>query len=1198
MLNAAFVAAADQSTSPPNVVLLPIDNVGYGDIGCYGNPVIRTPHIDRLAAQGARCTDFYIVTSSCTPSRGALMTGRYPLRNGLTKQLSTPENWTGIGLPHRERIFPQFLKDAGYVSGCFGKWNLGYAEGSRPTDRGFDEFFGCRSGNIDYYTHVYNGQEDMRRNGDPEPLEVEGYSTDLFADAACEFIREQHEAKRPLFAYVPFNAVHIPNPKNKAEGVPTVWQAPAEFFEHLTCEVERGHWAGMKSPIHSQVESLIAALQDGREEEASERESELKKAVDDVASLEEALQVVRIDPRNSFYQDNLRTTIEKASVAIGNINMDGGDVNIHVAAGDKPDSTLSRYRRELALEFTTVKSFATVRGRGGIDARRADAPRLVEVYADLTVEVRNPSGKKHEDEDGKSLGEELKGESENVLQAVAGNRQCVILGDPGSGKSTFVRYFGHLLAVGDVDDEKLELWPEAERQLLPVPVFVRELAKWMGEQEQRPEPDDLTLWKFLDHRWGERIDGVGQAIRDQFDEGDQLMVIFDGLDEAPSRDGRRTWVADLICAVVDRNDGQNRVVVTSRRRNYRHGDSWALDEERFPLLRLEDLTPAQIEKFVRGWYGELVRIGEVDGTVEQLASSLCAEVDRQGLAGLAGKPLLLTMMALIHGEPGNRLPNGKPKLYEKIVDLLLCEWQRAEKGRETLDAILDEANVSAEAVKNELARLSFEGFRKAYAEKSDAGEGRDEVGLTISAVDLKTTFRSLHFGGEEEKTSWADRLLEHIQYRSGLLIPGAEQAFEFPHKSFGEYLAAWWLTEIALDCGAELREVVNDLNDWDDWREIGIFAASMLGFAGKTAWAAEVAAKFSLGRTSGKKQKPAWEREIVSAEIAEAAGVQRMLALETGKTIVNRLRKRMYTVIGDGRLDPPLRARAGRVLGELGDPRPGVGTWIVDGLELPDFAWSEVIPAGYFPMGNDKDESFDSEEQPRFECTRISDDYTLSVYPVTVAQFACFVKDGGYTDKEQLDTCWTAAGRAWLENNRIIGPLDEDESVFQTSNHPRGGVSWFEALAFCRWYNQVRPEREPVIGLPTEAQWERTARNGSERRLFPWRDDDLDDRCNYAYEIGHSSAVGIFPQGAAAGGAMDLSGNVWEWCQTRWRGNYENYNAEVSEDEEGDALRVLRGGAFLDRRVNVRSALRFRNRPDYRSWHLGFRVSSSPSSSQ
>ena len=244
----AVAAAADQ---PPNVVLFYIDNVGYGDIGCYGNPVIRTPNIDRLAREGVRCTDFYVVTSSCTPSRGALLTGRYPLRNGLTHQLSRDENWSGVGLPHSETILPQFLKPAGYATGCFGKWNVGFAKGSRPTDRGFDEFFGCRSGNIDYHTHVYNGQEDLYRG--TEPVDVDGYSTDLFADAACEFIQRHRE--RPFFAYVPFNAAHVPNPKNKVAGEPVVWQAPAKYFERY------GYAADSTDP-HEGYHAVMTALDD------------------------------------------------------------------------------------------------------------------------------------------------------------------------------------------------------------------------------------------------------------------------------------------------------------------------------------------------------------------------------------------------------------------------------------------------------------------------------------------------------------------------------------------------------------------------------------------------------------------------------------------------------------------------------------------------------------------------------------------------------------------------------------------------------------------------------------------------------------------------------------------------------------------------------------------------------------------------
>ena len=226
-LLASLVAAQAQPVDQPtNIVLIYIDNVGWGDLACYGNPATRTPNIDRLASQGARLTDFYIPSSSCSPSRGALLTGRYPDRNGLTHQLSVQENWSGIGLPHREKILPQFLKERGYATGAFGKWNIGFAEGSRPTDRGFDEFLGCVSGNCDYYTYSYNGRHDMYEG--KEPAEVEGYTTDVFANAAAGFVARN--AGRPFFAFVPFNAAHYPNPKNKGPDQVFRWQAPPEYF--------------------------------------------------------------------------------------------------------------------------------------------------------------------------------------------------------------------------------------------------------------------------------------------------------------------------------------------------------------------------------------------------------------------------------------------------------------------------------------------------------------------------------------------------------------------------------------------------------------------------------------------------------------------------------------------------------------------------------------------------------------------------------------------------------------------------------------------------------------------------------------------------------------------------------------------------------------------------------------------------------
>jgi arylsulfatase A len=213
----------------PNIILMYADNIGYGDLGCYGNIGIKTPRIDGLAAEGARCTDFYVVSSTCTVSRGALLTGRHVARNGLVKQLGPEENWHGIGLPHREHILPQYLKEAGYGTACFGKWNIGFARGSRPTERGFDEFFGCRSGNIHYFKHTYHGEYDMFLG--TEPHKVEGYSTDLFADATCDYIRKQAKAAKPFFVYLPFNAPHYVSSINMKPGEKPEWQVPAKYLE-------------------------------------------------------------------------------------------------------------------------------------------------------------------------------------------------------------------------------------------------------------------------------------------------------------------------------------------------------------------------------------------------------------------------------------------------------------------------------------------------------------------------------------------------------------------------------------------------------------------------------------------------------------------------------------------------------------------------------------------------------------------------------------------------------------------------------------------------------------------------------------------------------------------------------------------------------------------------------------------------------
>lgn len=219
----------------PNILLITCDNLGFGDLHSY-NPdsEIQTPNLDRLAKEGARLTSYYTASPTCTVSRACLLTGRIPQRHGLDFQLPGVAGNYGIGLPQKEILIPQVLKtgETSYTAGCFGKWNIGFAEGSRPTERGFDEFIGHASGNIDYFSHIYGGQHDLYEG--TEELHRQGeYATDLFADAAIEFIRKQSKVDTPWFCYLPFNAPHFPSARNKKPGQPNIWQAPDWAFEAI-----------------------------------------------------------------------------------------------------------------------------------------------------------------------------------------------------------------------------------------------------------------------------------------------------------------------------------------------------------------------------------------------------------------------------------------------------------------------------------------------------------------------------------------------------------------------------------------------------------------------------------------------------------------------------------------------------------------------------------------------------------------------------------------------------------------------------------------------------------------------------------------------------------------------------------------------------------------------------------------------------
>jgi len=228
-LLATRTSAGGENNRPPNIVLIFTDDQGYADIGCFGATEFSTPYLDRMAVQGTRFTSFYVAASVCSPSRAALLTGRYPPRAGLTDVLFPRHD---RGLPRSEVTIADMLKQRGYATACFGKWHLGHKERFLPTRRGFDEYFGIPYSNdmaidpdmplADEVTFRRGATaEDFRsgnRKGGWVPLyrdeEVIEYPADQstltqrYTREAVRFIRENRD--NPFFLYLPHTMPHVP----------------------------------------------------------------------------------------------------------------------------------------------------------------------------------------------------------------------------------------------------------------------------------------------------------------------------------------------------------------------------------------------------------------------------------------------------------------------------------------------------------------------------------------------------------------------------------------------------------------------------------------------------------------------------------------------------------------------------------------------------------------------------------------------------------------------------------------------------------------------------------------------------------------------------------------------------------------------------------------------------------------------------
>jgi formylglycine-generating enzyme required for sulfatase activity len=767
----------------------------------------------------------------------------------------------------------------------------------------------------------------------------------------------------------------------------------------------------------------------------------------------------------------------------------------------------------------------------------------------------------------------------SALDAATQFPRLVLLGDPGSGKSTFVRQLASRLAAACLGEtEPLPGWGNCQ---LPLLITLRDLSPRLsslsldglsdGEQQQ-------LLADAVHQQWRADLELLGAGdLTNRLEEilaEWSVVLILDGLDEVPA--SIRLLVRRAVAAVLRAYPNLQRVIVTCRIRSY----TGAAVLRDFTTHTLAPFDEEKIRNLIMAWYNAQVCLNRLEsGRAGERSRDLIQAALAGQLREMSSNPMLLTTMAIIHQREVG-LPRERVRLYAQAVQVLLNRWQK-HKGltiTSELGGILNDS-LKMRAV---LERLGYEAHRIQSIQGSEADLSRGDILALLEAPE--------YLGG----VALASAFLDYCDQRAGLLIGrGGDddghkpRTYTFPHRTFQEYLAGCHMVR------GRTREIIPEYRTRAEEGDLWALAAQLGSeelLYNKSRPGDVLDLAYALCPDREARGESEWREVLWAGQIIAMLGidaVSRDLENAGGaSTYLERLLGRLVQILEQGRLGAVERAEAGRVLARMGDPRPGVGLRD-DGL--PDIAWCDVV-AGQFIMGSAKELAMYDDETPQRRVELPA--YRISHYPVTNAQYAAFVRDGGYTEKWR--GCWSEDGWKW--KGERTAP-DAYGGVFDLSNHPIVNVTWYEAVAFCAWLTeQLHKNRDigpdHVVRLPRESEWEKGAR-GTDGRIYPWEGKIDPNRANYDETgINATSAVGCFPDGVSRCGALDMSGNAWEWCATRWQESYEGYRDELGF--EGNDTRVRRGGSFTNVEDGVSCAIRLMSSPGLRTRYIGFRIVLSP----
>ncbi len=862
-----------------------------------------------------------------------------------------------------------------------------------------------------------------------------------------------------------------------------------------------------------------------------------------------------------------------------------GDQNLVVLAADAANLLLQQWQaggrtppdlgpvteRYLANLLDRYR-FLEFKGMGVTDRLALQLP-LVEMYVPLKARIELPkgetwtrdlrlAGRAPSKEEAEAIGERVS-EPQPLFDLLRRHPGLIILGDPGAGKTTFLKYLTLLLAAGQ--GPALDLGVQ-----LPVLVPLSAYATTLATR-------NVPLKEFIPDYYRER--GIDLPIGSLLDEAlarGSALVLLDGLDEVRALDQRHLVMQRVLDFFAFHKRAGNRFVLTSRIVGYREVRPTLKDLGECTLVDFDD---DDIVQFVNKWTLAVERAARGDTSVAVSEAGrendeLLAAIHRNpGVHQLASNPLLLTILALMKRQ-GVTLPERRVELYQKYVETLVKHWNLARSLGRPPSRDLDMVEML-----RILAPLAL------WMHETSPG-----VGL-VKREALRRRLADIYAArGLADPEQLVEQFLVDAREHAGLLVERGPNEYGFIHLTFQEYLAAAALGQQAQQT---VEPVVNALSEHitsDNWHEVSLLTIGYVGIIQQRDEAAGAALAELIARAPG---EPGQAAVLAGDAVLDAWPGGVTPACRQHVTTVLQT-----TMLGQAAASARWRAAAGATLSRLGDDRREVTT-------------------------SDKEGYGDERPQHLLELPA----YWIGRYPVTNAQYAEFAQAGGYAtarywQEAQAAGFWRKDGsfKGPYDDAPRQGPV-RWRDPFGLPNHPVVGVSWYEALAFSRWLSE---QMKQEFRLPNEPEWEKAARGGeevpakpvicpldeglqpgefirqsnpAERRVYPWTDAQITgELANYDKTgIGSTSAVGCFPAGASPYGAEEMAGNVWEWTRSLWGEDRSRptfaypYNAADGRerlDAGADARRVLRGGSWVGSAGNARCAYRLRSGPW--NWYNGF----------